>query len=246
MRISYESVSVKRGEKLVINNLTASMEGPGLYQVIGPNGAGKTTLLLVTLGVVKPVSGRVVVEPGNSERRTVSYMPQDFELPRDAPMSTYEFVENYLELWRGRFLKRDPGVDSRVREVLELVGIPRNLWNEKLTHLSGGMVKRALLARTLAPDTPIVLLDEPLSNIDPEGKVDVAEILGSLSRSKLIVITSHDPILLLEYTRKVLLLGYGYYHYGEPSEALKYEVLSKFYKKCAIELEKHVHIVDWH
>lgn len=241
MKVSCEKLTVKRGERLVLRDLSVVFEGPGLYQVVGPNGVGKTTLLLTIIGVVKPISGRVLVEPAGA----VSYMPQSFELPVDAPISVFEFVENYLKLWsKRRSSKVD--VESRVREVLELVGVPSSLWHEKLSRLSGGMVRRTLLARALSPDTPIVLLDEPFSGVDPEGKVDIADILGSLSKNKLVILTNHDPILLLDYTKKLLLLGYEFYSYGVPDEVLKYEVLSKFYKRCAIEIEKHVHVVDWH
>ncbi|MEM3346365.1 MAG: ATP-binding cassette domain-containing protein, partial [Desulfurococcaceae archaeon] len=172
-------------------------------------------------------------------------MPQDFNIPMEAPISTYEFVRNYLDLWKRKHgIKVD--LNTRTSEVLEMVGVPRSLWSERLTRLSGGMVRRALLARTLAPNTPILLLDEPLTGVDPEGKVDIAELLGELSKRKLIVMTNHDPLLVLDYTKKMLLLGYNHYVYGEPSELMKYEVLSKFYKKCAIEIERHVHVVDWH
>ncbi|MEM4224501.1 MAG: ATP-binding cassette domain-containing protein [Desulfurococcaceae archaeon] len=243
-RIYYNRLTVKRGCREVITDLTAEMPGPGLYQVVGPNSVGKTTLILATLGALKPQSGSIHVEPGVDEGG-VSYMPQDFNIPMEAPISTYEFVRNYLDLWRRKHgIKVD--LNTRTSEILEMVGVPRSLWSERLTRLSGGMVRRALLARTLAPNTPILLLDEPLTGVDPEGKVDIAELLGELSKRKLIVMTNHDPLLVLDYTKKMLLLGYNHYVYGEPSELMKYEVLSKFYKKCAIEIERHVHVVDWH
>jgi len=110
--------------------LDAVFEGPGLYQVIGPNGAGKTTLLLTILGFIKPESGRISIE--GDKTLVVSYMPQQYQIPRDAPITTIEFVESYYEL-----LTRKRGIQtskqvvrSRVEEVLELVGVPRSLWSE--------------------------------------------------------------------------------------------------------------------
>ncbi|MEM4490347.1 MAG: metal ABC transporter ATP-binding protein [Desulfurococcaceae archaeon] len=250
MKLVIESLTIKRDGKTILSNLCAEMEGPGLYQVIGPNGSGKTTLMLTILGFIKPTSGniRIHVDKKHRGQPLMAYMPQSYSLPSEAPITVYEFIEGYYRLtfpWP-RFIRRKPDIYERVSKTLELVKIPRSLWNERLRNLSGGMIQRVFLARTLVLDAPILVLDEPLSNIDPEGKVEISELLGRLSRDKLIIITSHDPILLLDYTKKILLLGYGYYAYGSVDEILKYEVLSKFYKKCAVELEKHVHIADWH
>jgi len=242
VQVRLESVSVKRGGKVVLRNITATFTGPGLYQVIGPNGSGKTTLLLTVIGRVKPVTGRVlvdniVVRSTESVRGLVSYMPQNYTIPLDAPVTLYEFVEN---------LARISGRVVSVEEALELAGISRSYWSRKLSELSGGLLQRAMLARTLVLDTPIVLLDEPFSNIDPEGKTDISDHIGELSRRKLVVVTSHDPTLLLDYTERILVLGYGNYVFGTIDDILRLEVLSKFYKKCAVELKKHIHIIDWH
>lgn len=241
LKVEINSLTVYRGGKAVLDNLSAIMLGPGLYQVVGPNSAGKTTLLLTVIGALKPHSGYAIVEPHDS----ISYMPQSFDIPLEAPISAYEFVANYLRLWsKKRKFKVD--VKSRVENVLDALNIPRKLWNERLTRLSGGMLRRVLLARALVSDAKVLLLDEPLTGVDPEGKVDIAELLCTISADKLVILTNHDPVLMLECTRKILLLGYGFYDYGTPEEILKYEVLSKFYKKCAIEVERHVHVVDWH
>lgn len=242
VRVDLVSVTVERGGRVVFEDLTASLPGPGLYQVIGPNGAGKTTLLLTIVGRIRPSRGRVVVN-GRDVRRVksvegvVSYMPQHYSIPPDAPITLYEFVES---------LVKTSSRGLRVEEALELVGIKREHWFKRLSQLSGGLLQRAMLARTLALDTPIVLLDEPFSNIDPEGRVELSEYIGEVSRRKLVITTSHDPILLLDCTEKVLVLGHGNYVFGPADEVLKLEVLNKFYKKCAIELQKHVHIIDWH
>jgi len=247
LKVLLESLTVKRGGRVIIRDLSATFTGPGLYQVMGPNGVGKTTLLLTILGLIKPVSGRVVVEAPFRNKVVFSYMPQSFTIPHDTPMTVYEFVEGALLLenpWPRSLKTRVKGL--RVEKALESVNIPRFLWKTRISKLSTGMLQRALLARAVAVEAPIVLLDEPFSNIDPEGKAEVAKLLGDMSSERLVIVTSHDPTLLLKYTRKILLLGYGEHFYGDVDEVLKYEVLSKLYKECAVELEKHVHVVDWH
>ncbi|MEM4481536.1 MAG: ATP-binding cassette domain-containing protein [Desulfurococcaceae archaeon] len=243
-----DSVTVIRGGKVVLSNLSAELRGPGLFQVIGPNGSGKTTLLLTIMGFIKPHKGRVLISTqcGSNGRRPFSYMPQSFSTPSYAPITVYEFVKNYLALTRSWPRLWGVKVDDYVVEALELVGIPRSNWEEKISKLSSGMVQRAMLARTLALDAPIVLLDEPLSSIDPSGKAEIADLLARTSRERTVIVTSHDPLLLVRYTKKVLLLGFGEYVYGDTGEVLRKETLQRFYKKCAIELETQTHITDWH
>lgn len=248
MYIKLRSISVKRGDKFVLKDLTADFNGPGLYQVIGPNGSGKTTLLLTILGFIKPISGMIEIEaPERFRKPLFSYAPQSYSIPSDAPITVYEFISNYLDLtnsWPRVFRKHD--WTDKVESVLEAFHVPRSLWREKINELSGGMLQRVFLARAFVVNAIYTLLDEPLSNIDPEGKVEVADIIVNFSRDRLIIVTSHDPVLLLDHTKKILLLGHGFYEFGDVDKIMKYDVLSKFYKKCAIEIEKHIHIADWH
>ncbi|WP_042667915.1 metal ABC transporter ATP-binding protein [Desulfurococcus amylolyticus] len=253
MIIELIDLTVKRGHTLVLNNLNAVFEGPGLIQVIGPNGAGKTTLLLTILGLIKPVKGAVRIR--NTELKnssgglyeTISYIPQKFYIPRDAPITLWEFVESYIRAYEGGMpFRSSHTVNRRIESALEMAGLPKDSWDKKISELSGGQLQRALMARVLSVDSEIVLMDEPLSNIDPEGRGALAEIIGKLSSRKLLVVTNHDPVLLLPYTSKILLLGYGEYRYGDPDSILSREVLTKIYKSCAIVFGEHAHIADWH
>ncbi|MEM4718428.1 MAG: ATP-binding cassette domain-containing protein, partial [Desulfurococcaceae archaeon] len=242
------SLTVKRGDKIVLKELNAEFTGPGLYQVIGPNGSGKTTLLLAILGAIRPMSGTIEIGvPRGYSKPLFSFAPQTYSIPSDAPITVYEFLSNYLDLtcsWPRVFPRHD--WSGRVKGILEAFHVPSSLWSEKIYNLSGGILQRVFLARAFVVDALYTLLDEPLSNIDPEGKVEVAEIIGEFSKNRLVIITSHDPVLLLDYTKKILLLGYGFYEFGDVDSIMKYDVLRKFYKKCAIEIEKHIHIADWH
>ena len=178
-------------------------------------------------------------------RQFIAYIPQSYTIQRDALITVMEFVAGYISLKHSwpRITKR---IDlNKVYELLEMLNI-RSYWNIKLSKLSGGILQRTMLARILAVDSPIILLDEPLSNIDPDGRVEIAELLGKLSSSKLIIITSHDPLLLLDHTKKILLMGYGEYAYGDVDEIMKYDMLITFYKKSIIETKERIHIVDWH
>jgi len=250
--ISLENVTVSFGGETILMDLSLKLEGPTLIQIIGPNGAGKTTLLKVILGLIRPERGKVKIDYRDVTAmpeevgKIVGYVPQIVPTKVEMPITAKEFVLNSLLLHTRRFprlfVRREEM--ERVEEVLRLVDLHE--WEKRFSDLSGGERQRALLARALVYDPPILLLDEPLSAVDPLGKVELAELIGRLAKDKLILVTSHDPILLLPYTEKIILLNRGYCAVGTPDEILRVEVLKDVYGESAILLEEHVHISDEH
>ncbi len=252
--IEVRGVRVSYGGETVLEIDELRLEGPGLYQVLGPNGAGKTTFLRVVTGLLKPERGEVVVNGVRVEGRPelagrfIGYVPQYEHVdPGGFPATAYEVVASALLLrrpWpRLRLSRRDA---RRVEEVLEEVGLPRSAWYKRLRELSGGQLQRVLLARALVHDPPILLLDEPLSAVDPRGRAELAELIGGLGEEKLIVATSHDPVILLRYTRGVVLLNRRLVAAGRPEEVLRSEILRKVYGSAVLEIGVHPHICDSH
>lgn len=210
-----------------LESIDLTIEGPGIVQILGPNGAGKSTLLRVIAGLIKPNSGKVYVNSvdvtGRYDvaSRFVAYMPQSNEPPRGSSITVWELVET-TALARRRSWPRlsGGGVRGVVERCLDMVGLDRSSWYLTLGELSGGMFQRALIASILVTGAPIALLDEPLASVDPEGRVSLAEILARLARERLMIITSHDPHPLLEYTRLLVLLNRRIIAVGEPHEVL--------------------------
>lgn len=242
MKLKVRDLSVARDSDIVIKNLSFEFEGPGLLQVIGPNGAGKTTLFETIIGFLKPVSGEVIVE-GVPRGKAFAYMPQNIEFPKDTSLTVREFVEVKSKIYRGRVRQVD---GNGVEEALEFAGLERELWNRRISELSRGQLQRALLARTIVSGAPILLLDEPLSNIDPKGRIDLSRVIAELSETRVVLVSSHDPYLLLPSTDKILLMNRGEYKYGSPSEVLSPEYLQRIYSGCLIVLKEMYHIADWH
>ena len=252
--ISLENVTVSFGGEVVLHELNLRLDGPALIQVIGPNGAGKTTLLKVILGLIRPEHGIVRIDDKDLTAKPedvgkiVGYVPQMIPSNMGIPITAKEFVLNSLLLHTRRFPRvfiREEEV-KKVEDVLKLVDLHEDRWDRRISDLSGGERQRVLLARALVYNPPILLLDEPLSAVDPIGKVELAKLIGRLAKEKLIVVTSHDPILLLPYTDKIILLNRSYYVVGRPEEILRIEVLKEVYGESAILLEEHVHISDEH
>ena len=247
-------LTVGYGDDIVLENLNLEFRGPGLIQILGPNGAGKTTLLKAILGLIKPLRGRVYINgvdvTGSPDKAgsSVGYVPQLFVTGHNPyPVTAWEFIESSLLLhrkWPRVFATLEE--KKRIEYVLEKVGLPREAWHKSLWSLSGGQRQRVLIARALIHDPEILVMDEPLSAVDPAGRVGLAGLIGELAEEKLVIVTSHDPMLLLKYTSMVLLLNRRLYMYGRPEEVLTIENARRIYGEAAIPVREHVHISDAH
>ncbi len=252
--IKIVELTVGYGNEIILENINLEFRGPGLIQVLGPNGAGKTTLLRTILGLIKPLKGRIYINdvdvtgsPGKAGSN-IGYVPQLFITGHNPyPVTAWEFVESSLLLhkrWPRLFiLLKDR---KRIEYILERVGLQKDAWHKSLWNLSGGQRQRVLIARALIHDPDILVMDEPLSAVDPAGRAELAKLIGELAREKLVVVTSHDPMLLLKYTSMVVLLNRRLYMYGRPEEILTLENTRKIYGEAAIPVREHIHISDAH
>ncbi len=251
--VRVEGVTVSYKGEPAVEDATFQLNGPGLVQLLGPNGAGKTTLLRTIAGLVKPDKGRVLVNgvevTGNpvAAGRWVGIIPQRPPISQVNPMTVYEFVETRLLLKRRWPRLRSGGeVRARVERLLATVGLPREAWGKRLWELSGGMLMRTFIARTLAAEPEILLMDEPLAPVDPAGKVRLARLIVELARERLVIVTSHDPELLLPYTKTIVLVNRRVIASGAPGEVLTAENLRRVYGEGFIESGGHLHILDEH
>ena len=238
--------------EVVLEALSFRFRGPGLVQVLGPNGSGKTTLLKALLGLIKPVKGRVIINgediTGKPEEASVfvGYVPQEFAPEQHYPITAWELVMGSYLLHKRRWprLFSGRGAEEAVSKALEVVELPPEVWHKNLWELSGGQRQRVLIARALVHDPPVLMMDEPFSSVDPQGRSDLADYIGAISGDKLILVTSHDPTLLLPYTRAIILLNRAFYLVGPPDEVLSLENLQKVYGGSAMATREHIHICD--
>lgn len=172
-----------------VKDVSFSVGQGEIFGLLGPNGAGKSTAMKMLLGFIKPTSGRAFVaghEAGSPEaRRLFGYLPENPAL--------YEFLtgdELLMMLCRLSGLdKRASG--ARTKELLELVGLAGRA-DRPVRKFSKGMVQRLAIAQSLISDPPIVLLDEPMSGLDPVGRKDVRDLIFSLKeRGKTVFFSTH-------------------------------------------------------
>lgn len=248
--VRVEELTVSYRNEKVFSNDSFEAIGPGLVIVIGPNGAGKTTLFRTIMGLIKPDSGKIIVNgedvTGSPEKagKYIGYVPQLTNIYREFPVTGRELVEASLLL-----RKKPPRihVPSEVREkvdrYLRLVKA-YDFADKPLSKLSGGQVQRILIARALAKETPILLMDEPISGIDPRGKEEIASMISSLAKDKLVFVSSHDPIMFLNRSKYLMVVNRGIKSFGSPDSVFRLDLLREAYGGSVYLIEKCIHIFE--
>jgi manganese/zinc/iron transport system ATP- binding protein len=207
--IEVHDLTVAYGTKPVLWDVDVSIPAGQLTAIVGPNGAGKSTLLKAVIGLVKPLSGWVKVfdAPFTERRGWVAYVPQREAVDWDFPIDALDVVLMGMYGQIGWF--RRPGQRHRKRatECLELLGIAE-LAHRQISQLSGGQQQRVFLARALAQDAELYLLDEPLAGVDAATEERILEVLKELkAQGKTVVVVHHDLQTVGQHFDFVVLLN---------------------------------------
>ncbi|MEM0454397.1 MAG: metal ABC transporter ATP-binding protein [Nitrososphaerota archaeon] len=206
-----------------LEDVTVEFRKGEMVLLMGPNGAGKSTLIRAILGLVRPAAGRIEVlgtDPtrDRSVRRRIAYVPQARSLNVQAPLRVRDLVEMGA-LLSPRRPDHDGELARRIETALESVGLLDKI-NARIAHLSGGQLARALLARALAQDPEIYLLDEPFESIDTASEAAVLRALRSeRERGKLVLVTEHHITDFSEFDR-IVFLNRRVIASGRPDEVL--------------------------
>ncbi len=198
------SFDVKRGEYLCI---------------VGENGAGKSTLMKTILKLRAPMSGSVIYEDG-LDSTGIGYLPQQTVVQKDFPASVYEVVLSGCQSRLGkRFFYNKEDKELALSNMRRL-GI-EELSGRCYRELSGGQQQRVLLARALCATETMILLDEPVSGLDPKVTLEMYELIAKLNHEGITVIMiSHDIVSAVRYASHILHLGSGFF-YGTTEDYLK-------------------------
>ncbi len=206
--LSVTHLTVAYGERPAVWDVTWSAP-PGLTAIVGPNGAGKSTLLKATLGLVPALSGtvRFFGRPLEEVRDRVGYLPQRASVDWDFPASALDVVcmARYPRMrWWGPVPRRHR---EAAREALVQVGMA-DFADRQIGKLSGGQQQRVFLARALAQDADLVLMDEPFAAVDAATEAAIVTVLRNLAaRGRHVVAVHHDLGTVPEYFSHVLLLN---------------------------------------
>ena len=248
-----ENLAVKYPEgDLALFDITFSIDSTTFMAIIGPNGSGKTTLLKTMLGLLEPVEGFIRVlgfdakRESKKIRKMVRYVPQRDQIETTVPMKVKDIV------LMGRLLKKPPlriatGKDVQIaKDALRRVNL-EELWNHPFPELSGGQRQRVLVARALATEGQIMMLDEPMSGADHDSQVLIVEALQEYySENQIdIIMVTHDLNPIHTLVKDVLMLNHTVMGIGHPCAVMDLELLKQVYGPSAkiVEIAGHKYCI---
>ena len=207
--LAIRGLTVSYGEKPAVFSVDASFQPGAMTAIIGPNGAGKSTLLKAALGIVPSVSGRVTVfgRPLAEARERIAYVPQRASVDWDFPTTVLDVVLMGLYRQVGLLGRLTGAHKARARDCLAEVGM-EDFAARQIGQLSGGQHKRVFLARALAENAELYLLEEPFAGVDAATEKAIVDVLKRLkAEGRTVVAVYHDLTTVADYFDHVFLLN---------------------------------------
>jgi zinc transport system ATP-binding protein len=229
--ITVDNLSVQRGDSFSLNNVSLTIRAGEIITIVGPNGAGKSTLLRAMMGLIKTSGGQVTRKPDLK----IGYLPQTLVIDPVLPLSVR------------RFLSLGVSVSKGTRAALmEEVGVP-HLIDRPMDALSGGELRRVLLARALLRGPELLVLDEPVQGVDVSGQVEIYDLIARLrdEHGFGVVMVSHDLHLVMSATDHVVCLNQHVCCDGTPEAVQAHpEYVALFGDRVAAGLALYAHHHD--
>lgn len=236
--LSVSSLTVRIGQRTILDDVSFTLRNGEFTGLIGSNGAGKTTLLRAILGLQAPTAGSVVL--GGQ----VGYVPQKFLLDVDMPLRGRDLVSLGLDGHKLGLPRPSAWRRARVQEMLEAVGAERFADN-RVGRLSGGEQQRILIAHALVSRPRLLLLDEPLANLDLRSAREIVALLERIAREQQIsvLISAHDMNPMLSAMDRVVYIADGRAVTGSTDEVIRSEVLTRLYRHHVDVLRVHGRVI---
>lgn len=225
--VEISDLSFRYNDMNVLEGVNLQVPRGDFASIIGPNGGGKTTLLKLILGMLRPATGRIIVFGGEPEkaRLRIGYVPQHSSFDPAFPVSALEvaLMGRLRGGWPGRYRREDYRI---AREALEMMRL-QDVGDRPFSALSGGQRQRVLIARALAAQPELLLLDEPTANVDQLVEELLFEILRELNRRMTILLVSHDIGVVSQIVKSVICVNRRVYVH--PTSAFTGDLVRELY-----------------
>ena len=224
-----KDVTLGYENKVVAKNLNFKIDQGDYLCVVGENGAGKSTLIKTLLGLIKPLNGEVIANVQGKNHKGVGYLPQQTQAQKDFPASVWEVVLSGVLNNDHRcpfYNKKDKAEAEKNMEKLNILDLKKRCYRE----LSGGQQQRVLLARALCATDSVLILDEPVTGLDPAASMELYETIKDLNKKEnvTIIMVSHDIKNALNYATHILHLEQENDFFGTVEEYKKSNVSNMF------------------
>lgn len=224
-----KDVTLGYENKVVAKNLNFKIDQGDYLCVVGENGTGKSTLIKTLLGLIKPLNGEVIANVQGKNHKGVGYLPQQTQAQKDFPASVWEVVLSGVLNNDHRcpfYNKKDKAEAEKNMEKLNILDLKKRCYRE----LSGGQQQRVLLARALCATDSVLILDEPVTGLDPAASMEFYETIKDLNKKENVttIMVSHDIKNALNYATHILHLEQENDFFGTVEEYKKSNVSNMF------------------
>jgi iron complex transport system ATP-binding protein len=225
--LEIQDLTAGYGNGDIINNISFSLNKGEFLSVLGRNGSGKSTMIKAIQGLLRDISGKILVDGKEMSTykprelaQKMAYVPQLFEVSFEFTVEEIILMGRYVH--QGKFTSLTAADKSIIEEIMSLTETTR-LKDKKIAHLSGGERQRVFIARALAQNTPLLFLDEPSAHLDINYQMEIYQILKRLQeeKDKTILTAEHNINLAVPYSQRLLFLKNGRIHsLGSPIELI--------------------------
>lgn len=221
-----KNVSLGYDSRIILSNLNFQINKGDYLCIVGENGSGKSTLMKTLLKLHKPLSGEIKIGDGLLDDE-IGYLPQQTEVQKDFPASVKEIVLSGCQSRMGKRPFYNKEEKNLAKENMKKMGISE-FSKRCYRELSGGQQQRVLLARALCATQKMLLLDEPVSGLDPIVTEEMYNLIQSLNKDGItIIMISHDVLAAIKYATHILHIGKEIF-FGTKDEYMNSSVFKKF------------------
>jgi zinc/manganese transport system ATP-binding protein len=243
--LSLEDVSVSLGGRTVLHSVSVSFRAGEFIGLIGSNGAGKTTLMRAVLGLVTPFAGSIRIDGAARTRgSTIGYVPQTLGLEPDVPLRARDLIALGLDGHRLGLPWPSKTRRALVDDMIDAVDA-RRFADQRVGALSGGEQQRVMLAHALVGGPKLLLLDEPLANLDLRSESEIVELVNKLrlEHRVTVLMSAHDVNPLLSVMDRVAYFADGRVACGPTNEVVTSAALSELYGHHVDVIEVHDRVI---